>query len=234
MGWVNAVDFIQEAHMRMVTNAAPDGAGLDIQNFLRMGSPGPRVGGETPRSWFSVYVDNFDQGKVILIRDRHRHEFHASGEQLAVREAYLRAGVERDPDKAAEGVPIWQSLGTELRGLDGLVGTSAKRRAHSLGLILDVITRTDVSEDQLLGAIGKCVFIGTFARPTLALFSDEFLEAERHARRSPISLNSSEELLLFAMLLPTMWMNVRARVASEVLATDASEEGGGACVSIGL
>ena len=37
MGWINAVDFIQEAHRRMVTEPAPGGAEIDHRRLIRMG-----------------------------------------------------------------------------------------------------------------------------------------------------------------------------------------------------
>ena len=91
-----------------------------------MGSPGPRVGRPPSQNWFSAYVDHFDQGKIIPNTDADQHVLAPSGEQLAVRAAYLRSGVQRDEKKSAEGTPGWETLGTELRGLEGLVGTSTR------------------------------------------------------------------------------------------------------------
>ena len=94
-----------------------------------MGAPAPLAGEPAPRSWFSVHVDNFDQGQVVLKSAAGEHAFKPSDEQLALRAAYASAGVVRDPAKAAEGVDIWESLGAQLRGDEGLVGTTSRRRA---------------------------------------------------------------------------------------------------------
>ena len=84
MGWIQAVDLIQEAHRRLLTLPQPQGAGLDWKKFVRMGAPVPEPSETAPRDWYSVYVDNFDQGKIVLATERHIYEHAPSGEQLAV------------------------------------------------------------------------------------------------------------------------------------------------------
>ena len=155
MGWVSAVDFIQEAHEKLVTSPPPLGAGISRDLLVRMGAPAPTTAGGPPRNWYSVYVDNWDQGKVVLKTEMGDYLYKASGEQLALRDAYAAMGVLRDPAKAAEGTTVWESLGAQLRGEDRLVGTSATRRSAVLSLLLEAVTADDVSGDDLLVIIGK-------------------------------------------------------------------------------
>ncbi|CAK0864466.1 unnamed protein product [Prorocentrum cordatum] len=234
MGWVSAVDFIQEAHENLVASPPPLGAGISRDLLVRMGAPAPATAGGAPRNWYSVYVDNWDQGKVVLKTEMGDYLYKASGEQLALRDAYANMGVLRDPAKAAEGTTVWESLGAQLRGGDRLAGTSATRRSAVLSLLLEAVTADDVSGDDLLLIIGKVCHILQFARPYFAIFQEVFHEARRERRRGPIGPMAGDELILIACLLPIVWADLGATISGQVVATDASSAGGGACVSTGL
>eukprot|EP00959_Pyramimonas_sp_CCMP1952_P231881 4846137-Pyramimonas_sp.AAC.1 len=114
-----------------------------------MGHRAPSSAG-LPRNWFSVYVDNWGQGKVVLETEAEQYVFKPSGEQLAVRAAYAAAGVRRAPEKSAEGAINWETLGAQLRGADRLVGTSPSRRSYCLGRALGHLTAERVRDDDLL------------------------------------------------------------------------------------
>ena len=116
MGWKNAVDIIQEAHKTLLTGEAPLGAELPPDRFIEMNRAFPQVVEDTPRDFFSVYVDNFDQTKIVLTTKLAEYTFRPSGEQIGVRAAYDFAGVAREESKACEGSTLWATLGAELRG----------------------------------------------------------------------------------------------------------------------
>ena len=61
-----------------------------------------------------------------------------------------------------------------------------------------------------------------------------FSEGAREERGGPLLPRASDDVFISLMLLPTMWADLRAEVSKEVLVTDASPSGGGACVSTGL
>ena len=98
MGWNNVVDFIQDGFENMVKMA-----GLAPNHVIRMGEPSPLEPLATPRSFFSFYVDNFDQLKIIWRTDRGLYEGQPTDEQLQLRETMEELTVGRDPKKAAEG-----------------------------------------------------------------------------------------------------------------------------------
>ena len=71
----------------------------------------------------------------------------------------------------------------------------------------------------------------------MSVFSETFTyiaDAESRISKAKLPDRVRQELLHAVLLLPFMWGDLRARVAEEVLATDASEGGGGACVSTGV
>ncbi|CAK0881107.1 unnamed protein product, partial [Prorocentrum cordatum] len=233
MGWVNAVAFIQEAHENLVTGKAPSGAGISADLLVRMGHRAPSSAG-LPRNWFSVYVDNWDQGKVVLETEAEQYVFKPSGEQLAVRAAYAAAGVRRAPEKSAEGAINWETLGAQLRGADRLVGTSPSRRSYCLGRALGHLTAERVRDDDLLSDVGRITFMMQFGRGYFSFLGRIFRELSVGRLPGPLGGDAADELLAVVLATPLLWTDLAAQVSGEVVATDASETGGGACVSAGL
>ena len=87
MGWINAVDFIDEAHKGMATEPAPASADIAPPGLVGMGHRAPPMFWALPLNWFSVYVDNFDQGTIILRTLEKEYTFTSSGTQVALRDA---------------------------------------------------------------------------------------------------------------------------------------------------
>ena len=134
MGWNNVVDFIQDGFENMAREA-----GLPPNQIIRMGEPSPLVPLETPRSFFSFYVDNFDQLKLVWRTDQGLYEGFPSEEQLKLREKMNQLTVGRDPKKAAEGTISWSSLGAEIAGKEGWVGSARSFRKALLGANLGLL-----------------------------------------------------------------------------------------------
>jgi len=234
MGWVQAVDIIQEAFEFLNFQEPPQGAGLRSDAFFRMGSPSPNLSGSN-RDWFQLYVDNWDQGKVVLTTEMHQYTFKPSGEQIAVREAFLHHGVRRDPEKAAEGVVQWETLGASLDGEAGLIGTSSERRLAVAGEVLHIIgdSNKPMMARRIQTALGKLNFCMQFQNSLISMFGRIYVEVQSPFRLT-LSLASTDELLVALCLLPMMFVSIRTPVSGVVVATDASETGGGACISKGL
>lgn len=234
MGWLQAVDVIQDCHEALLTNPQPHGAGLDDELFVRMRAMLPPLKESAPRHWFSVYVDNFDQGKIVVADECLEAMNCPSAEQTAVREAYATAGLKRDAEKSACGVLTWETLGAELRGDEGLVGVSAKRRADVLSFLSFVVGADSVDERALLGLLGRLVFTLQFRRPLLATLGHVFSFVSHAQGVLTLPTSVCDELLCALAVLPLCWSDLRASLSGVVTATDASPTGGGACATIGL
>ncbi len=65
MGWVQAVDMIQEAHEQIIMGNLPAAAGLDPSKLMHMGAMLPDLAAKLPSGWFSIYVDNYDQQNIF-------------------------------------------------------------------------------------------------------------------------------------------------------------------------
>ncbi|CAE8601716.1 unnamed protein product, partial [Polarella glacialis] len=231
MGWNNIVDFIQVAHegMGMV-------AGVSPAQMVQMGMPLPQKDLKSPRDWFSFYVDNFDQTKVVVQTDRGLYEGRPSEEQLKLREVYKVWDIDRAPKKAAEGVLNWTSLGAEQRGLEGLVGSALQFRHALLGGSLHLLkwecARVSGSA-ELLTTVSKNMHSVQCCRILGVLF-DELYKVPAQGSGLALGVAGGDELLLLSMSLPLHWLDQRTKLDPRVYATDASLEGAGACVSYEL
>jgi hypothetical protein len=82
-------------------------------------------------------------------------------------------------------------------------------------------------------ALGKLNFCMQFQNSLISVFSRIYVEVQSPFRMT-LSMASTDELLVAPGLLPLMEVSIRTPVSGTVVATDASETGGGACISRGL
>ena len=121
MGWSNVVDFIQDGFENVAKRA-----GLDPGRMIRMNEPSPFCPLTSPRSYYSFYVDNFDELLVVWRTDAGLYEGKPSESQVKLRSEMDGLKIGRDPKKAAEGTRTWSSLGAEVDGEAGKIGSSLK------------------------------------------------------------------------------------------------------------
>ena len=231
MGWSNIVDFIQSAHEQM-----GEVAGMHRSQMVQLGLPLPQRDFMCPRDWFSFYVDNFDQGKVVVRSRQGIYEGHPSEEQLKLREVYKVWEVGRDAKKAAEGTLEWTSLGAQILGDEGLVGSALNFRHVLLGGNLFLIIHEDRPMSlgaELLTTISKNMHSVQFNRLLGCLF-DKVYDVIYSAEATALGLDGGDELLCLTLSLPMHWMDMRMKIDPHVYATDASMEGAGACASVEL
>ena len=230
MGWNNVVDFIQDGFENMAKEA-----GLCPSQIIRMNEPSPFSPLATPRSFYSFYVDNYDQLTMIWQTERGIYEGKPSEAQEKLRKQMEALSVGRDPKKAAEGVTSWTSLGAEVDGEAGLVGSSLKFRrgllSANLGLLAEGLVRTDSL--NLQSVVSKNMHSVQYCRPLSSLFDAIYAELNQE-KAGALRETARDELLLLTCALPLHWMDLRMKVHGQVFATDASEEGGGACASTQL
>eukprot|EP00435_Cladocopium_sp_Y103_P052133 s394_g16.t1 len=230
MGWNNVVDFIQDGFESMAKEA-----GLAAAQMIRMGEPSPMKALETPRSFYSFYVDNFDELQVVWRTDRGLYEGKPSESQLKLRAKMEELSVGRDPKKAAEGEVTWRSLGAEVAGEEGWVGSALNFRcalvSANLGLLGGELVRTD--SPNLQSVVSKNMHSVQYCRPLSCLMDHLYVDLNRQIPRD-LSEESRDELMLLTCALPLHWQDLKMKVSGQVYATDASPDGGGACCSTGL
>ena len=136
-------------------------------------------------------------------------------------------------EKAAEGTLAWSSLGAEQLGDRGLVGSARKLRRAVLETTLRILCAEPGEprgSQELLSVVGKAIH----SVPLACLFDQLYREMSEGPGTHRVSLVAEDELLMIISSLPMHWMDQRTQVSPHVYATDASLEGGGACVTTGL
>ena len=221
MGWNNIVDFIQDGFETLGKRA-----GLPPDHLIRMNEPSPMVPLTTPRDYYSFYVDNFDQFKIVWRTDVGLFEGSPSSEQLQLRGEMEKLGVGRDPKKSAECALTWSSLGADVDGDRGWIGSSAKFRRALLGATLTLVAQDSVPllSINLQSVISKNMHSIQYRRCLAGLFDRLYAEMNQEGSKL-LSEAAKDELILLAMSLPSQWMSQRLKTSGQVFATDASDRG---------
>ena len=230
MGWSNIVDFIQSGF-----EAVAKAAGLEPSQVIRMNQPSPLQPLTSPRSYYSFYVDNFDELLVVWKTDRGKYEGRPSDSQLKLRQEMDQRGITRDPRKASEASVTWNSLGAEVDGELGWVGSAGKFRRGLLAANLDTILENGVllNSRDYEAVVSKNMHSVQYQRPLASLFDTIYQEYNREEQKW-VSEASIDELIMLTCSLPTHWIDQRCEISGQVLATDASEDGAGACITTGI
>ena len=231
MGWSNIVDFIQDSHIRMA-----DVAGAGARHRIEHGRALPMPDLVSGRQWFSIYVDNFDGGKVVSSDGWHVWEGRPDDVQLKLREEFTRHGISRDPQKSAEGSITWKSLGAEVDGLEGTVEAQRVFRRAVAGSNVDLVLgdfSVSATSTDFLSTISRNVHSLQFSRPLSCLLQCSFAHMHDQEARH-LGANVGDELLSLTCSLPLQVTSMRMKFDPRVYATDASNDGAGACVSYEL
>lgn len=235
MGWISAVGVYQNFHRRLVFAPSPLGAALPVLAEWRRDRPFPSFWGETSSAeTHQVYVDDKDQTEKVRDEEALRIVGTESAAQQDVRASYKRAGVEYVPKKSSVRVPEATRLGSHV---DGVVGRSSADRDKLpllLSLLLWLCGQRSPSEKAQQVAYGRAVHVGEYRRPLLGILNDVWRTLAGPRCYDGLPDTSTEENLCFGALLPLAFADWRASVDGRVTVSDASKEGGGACVSTGL
>ena len=122
-------------------------------------------------------------------------------------------------------------------GFDGSLGIFEASPDKKLGLIslaLVLMATGFATEFEIRHFVGKMIFAMAFRRPTMSFLESIFVDMRRaQSARGKIALSRGtlEEVMISAVMVPLMYMNLRAQVDREVTITDASPTGGGGAVS---
>ena len=155
-----------------------------------------------------------------------------------VREAYSQVRLPRHEKKAVEGETSAEFWGCCFDGAEGRVRPSYKRAVPLAFLLLRLVTVGCATSDLLDSLVGGVVSCFQYRRRCLCLLQHVYAEPRPRSRSEPFALSSLVigELLAAVPLLCQCDIDLRAKAAPLVLATDASDvaEAGAYCsVSVG-
>ena len=156
--------------------------------------------------------------------------------QVAARAAYEWWNVPRSADKAVERCPLIKRLGGLIDGVAGCIGPDGPRCGVVLGMTMHVLgaKRGKPHDLQVVGGNWTCNLV--FAKEASVFLGDfwQFCQWPYGLWHDGIPHAVGTELLRVCALLPLMRMDLRAVPSPVVTVSDASEWGGGVCVSRGL
>eukprot|EP00971_Amphidinium_carterae_P352513 6492630-Amphidinium_carterae.2 len=185
------------------------------------------------REWQEIYLDNWDACTVYPAALAEHMAGTPSQAQLLLRSSWESAGVVRNESKAVEGHIVTTNKGALFEGSHGTIGPSPDRLAELGFILLTLCASDEVSQEQLQIALGHVAHCATFRRPLFSCLSAAYRAASEW-RSGPLEPIVVDELLTVCSLLAYTFIDAKARLDPQVVCTDASETGGGACLSVGL
>ena len=197
-----------------------------------------RAAASTPHmTWqaWQVYIDNLDVLEIWRELDLCAHmEGTLSPMAARAREAYERHGVPRSVDKSVQRRSWTKSLGSAVRGRQGVLAPPAEFLARLMSLTLFTISFSRVTKRWLQVVTGRWIRAMMFRRHCMCCFDTTWkvLAKWRGAQALPTPVRL--ELLHALALLPCMFADLRTPVSGLVTVSDASLRSGAACRSTGV
>lgn len=235
MGFCNSVAIAQHIHRGVVSKVSQEGSqAFPNHSELRRDKPLP-----TSSVLHRIYLDNFDalecvdQATAALIAGT------PSAEVLSLRHQYETLGLPRHPKKAVERACRAEVQGALVLGDVGIVIPKPQKLWQYLHLGLELLSRGSVKLKELQVVTGGLVYFAMFRRPLLSALNQvwrfmESLKGYPPVVRMPLPLKVRQEIFRALCLVPLAQMNFRAAICGRVSCSDASQSGGGICVSKGL
>ena len=235
MGFLNSVTVAQHVHRRIARLALHSvKPTIGPQSELRRDQPYPNV------KWaYRVYLDNFD----ILERQDPKLANLVKGEPspevLSLRQGYEHWGLPRHPKKAVQQQTHAEIQGAFVDGVLGRVKPKPQKVLKYIQLAWALIQSGQATQKQLQIVCGGFVYCCMFRRALLGLLNRVWtfiisFAGEPPVVRKPLPLLVQLEIMRFIAALPLAQMDFRTPMLGSVTASDASEYGGGFCVSNGL
>ncbi|CAE7232958.1 unnamed protein product, partial [Symbiodinium sp. CCMP2592] len=214
MGDTAAVGMAQCSHLGVILSTGR----VSLSSFMTLEGRPPRSGPVC-----DLVIDDFVCLDPV---DRLAPSPKGPGIIRAVRTAYTTVGLPRHITKAVEGAPRAEFWGCSFDGLSGRVRPSSKRAVPLAFLVLQLVTVGRTTVDLLDSVVGGIVSCFQSRRRCLALMQRVYSDARPRDRTEVFNLtpHAQGELLAAVALLPQCDIDLRARAAPLVLATDASNE----------
>ena len=235
MGFLNSVSIAQHIHREVVRKGISEGPGrLGAQNEMRRDKALP-----SSEILYRVYLDNFDLVEKVDVRTALLVKGETSLDVIRLRQQYSSIGLPRHPKKAVQQEVVAEIQGAIVNGKSGRVTPKPGKVLKYFELVLQLVVEGFASLKQMQIACGGLVYCSMFRRPLLGMLNNVWsfmngFAGEVPVVKKPLPDNVKLEFLRFLGALPLAQMNLRMTFSEEVTASDASEYGGGFCVSRSL
>ena len=179
------------------------------------------------------YLDDFDAPVIVSEKDASLHIGQPSAALVLRRLANARNGVAISESKAVLGALETERMGAWVDGKRGRVEVSSERLFGICGFGLYILGNFTVDCKGLAMFLGRVVHAFEFRRPLLSSLNAVW-KYQYWQRNSVLTLDAVSEILVALTLLPLAFIGLRATIDGRVSCSDASEGGGGMCVSRGI
>eukprot|EP00438_Fugacium_kawagutii_P010981 Skav206612 [mRNA] locus=scaffold1562:77884:84170:+ [translate_table: standard] len=233
MGFASSVGIMQHLHRRLALwSQEQGGGGLPAALELRKDRQWPHLEDYTP-VW-CLYLDDSTFLKKMDVKVEESLAGRPLEEQENMRRAYQFWGIPYNSKKAIEDSEQAERLGSFLDGRRGRVGVTVKRLLESLSLGIWVLGQGQVSQKALQVLGGKEVHTLQFRRPLFSVY-DEIWKLIMDPSGEPyLNRKVCCEIVTSMALAPLRFTDWRCELDPYVMATDASESGGGFVIAKGL
>ena len=228
MGWLQAVSLFQHLHRQLGIEA--DHA---EEEEWRRDRPIPVRAGGVSKQWYQFYLDDFDCPEFVPIECWRQMMGKMSPTHQAQRQAYKQIGVAISEQKAHVRVPVVVRMGAEVDGIRGTIGAPMDKLMEVCWFSVWLLGHKIPMCKALLMVLGRFVRCFEFRRPLMSLLDDCWPTVSSNVR-VPISASFARCILRCCGIIPLAFSDLRASVSGTVSCSDASEHGGGMCVSVGL
>lgn len=232
MGFLNSVSIAQHIHRLVVRKGLVETSRtIGCEQEIRRDKALP-----SSSTLYRVYLDNFDLIERVDQRTAQVVKGEASLDVLRLRQQYASLGLPRHPKKAVQQQPIGEIQGAMVNGRSGRVTPKPQKVLKYFELVLQLVVDGAASLKQMQVACGGLVYCSMFRRPMLGMLNNVWpfmtsLVNEPPVVRKALPPNVKLEFLRFLGAIPLAQMNLRLGFSEDVTASDASEFGGGFCVS---
>eukprot|EP00435_Cladocopium_sp_Y103_P063643 s758_g25.t1 len=235
MGFVSSVSIAQHVHRR-IARLSLHGISPHIGPQCEMRRDKP---GSTSPWLYRIYLDNFDALQKVDSRLAGLIQGEPSLEALALREGYHHWGLPRHPKKSVEQALVAEIQGALVDGKTGHVRPKPSKVLKYVELGIDLVKTGWATQKQMQIICGGFVYCAMFRRSMLGMLNRVWslimeFEGDPPVVRRELPDLVKLELVRFACTVPLAQMNLRALFRGDVTCSDASEWGGGFCISNGL
>ena len=225
MGFSSSVGIMQHIHRRLALWQPKEGGGLPRHLELRKDRPWPHLGDACP-VW-ALYLDDTTILRKIEAEVMSSLQGKPQKEQERLRMAYQFWGIPFNAKKAIEETEQAERLGAFLDGKRGRVGVTVQRLLDNMSLGLWLLKQGQVTRKSLQVFIGKEVHTLQFRRPLFSVY-DQVWKLISGSDDAPwLDEKVVTEILMSLGLCPMRFTDWRAQLDPYVMASDASEKGGG-------
>ena len=235
MGFKNSVSLAQHVH-RLVVQRGLIRSGLSLGGESEIRKDRTFT---TSDHLYRVYLDNFDELKKVNRSLAAVIEGKPSVLGLALREEYVEMGIPRHPKKGVEEQYSAEVQGAIVDGKEGVAYPKPEKTLRYCQLALCLLQRGRCTQKECQVVGGGFVYLAMFRRPLLGGLNALWRFIVSFNGFPPFIVKEippevKEEMARMVCLFPLACLNFRTELTERVTASDASETGGGVCVSSGL